>query len=68
MRRMFLASLSVVVAIGCAEAPAPAPISASTNATDVEISIPETPGEDSQSATDAAATETLVSLNVPDMH
>ena len=62
MRRMFLASLSVVLAIGCAQAPSDAPLEVGSNTTDLEISFPES------SATDAAASERLVSINVTNMH
>jgi ABC-type Fe3+-hydroxamate transport system substrate-binding protein len=72
---MFLATLSVVLAIGCTKAPSPAPISASSNTTDVEITIPDSFDEDVSvgesepaAATDEAANEKLVSLNVPGMH
>jgi len=68
MRRLFLASLSVVLAIGCAKAPSPAPTSGDGNTSDVEISIPDASDEGDQSAIEAAAPEKLVSLNVPNMH
>ncbi len=71
MKLRFLAGLSLVVAIGCSQSSAPAPTTASSNATSgVEVSIPDAPSESSGETADveAAATETLVSLSVPDMH
>ncbi|GEM_PF-5671295 len=66
MKLRFLASLSVLLALGCSQAPAPV----SEESPDVEISIPDMPSESEGESTDttAAANETLVSLSVPDMH
>ena len=63
MKLRFLASLSVLLAVGCSQAPAPV----SDDSPDVEISIPDQPSEPSAD-TEAAADETLVSLSVPGMH
>ncbi|MBC8354424.1 MAG: hypothetical protein H8E66_20710 [Planctomycetes bacterium] len=67
MKLRFLASLSVIAALGCSQAPAPVPGPVSDASPDVDISIPDAPSE-STGDTEAAAGETLVSLNVPDMH
>lgn len=73
MKYRFLASLSVLLAVGCG-APTPSPVPVSQNSTDtgVEISIPDSSaveGEvaegDQPAGADAAADEKLVSLNVP---
>ena len=70
MKLRVLASLSVLLALGCSPAPAPAPGPASDASPDVEISIPDEPSESTgeTSSTEAAANETLVSLNVSGMH
>ena len=69
MKFKFLASLSVLMAIGCADSPTPSPVDVAgdSNATGVDITIPET-SEGDASATDAAASERLVSINVTNMH
>ena len=66
MKLRVLASLSVLLAFGCSP-PATTPGPVSDASSDVEMSIPDTPSE-STADTEAAANETLVSLNVPDMH
>ena len=70
MKLRFLASLSVVAALGCSQAPAPAPGPMSDASSDIELSIPDEPSESTGETadTEAAAGETLVSLKVPDMH
>lgn len=67
MKLRFLASLSVLAAIGCSQSAAPSSTPVSDASPDVEISIPDMPSE-STADTEAAANETLVSLSVPDMH
>ena len=64
MKLRVLASLSVLLAFGCSP-PAPGPVSDASP--DVELSIPDVPS-DSTADTELAANETLVSLNVPNMH
>ena len=66
MKLRVLASLSVLLALGCSQAPAPAPGPVGDASPDVELSIPDVPS-DSTADTELAANETLVSLNVPDM-
>lgn len=62
MKYRFLAALSVLLAIGCAEAPSSAPSSAGQNSTGVSISIPDDGGEGT-----VAADEQLVSLKIEGM-
>ncbi|MEO8498562.1 MAG: hypothetical protein ABI614_26160 [Planctomycetota bacterium] len=65
MKLRFLASLSVLLAVGCSQTPTSSPVSDASP--DVKVSIPDVPSE-STANTEAAANETLVSFNVPDMH
>ncbi|MDA1052967.1 MAG: hypothetical protein O3C40_21145 [Planctomycetota bacterium] len=65
MKLRFLVSLSVLLAAGCNQPSAPDPVSDASPG--VEIWFPDMPSE-STADTEAAANETLVSLNIPDMH
>jgi len=67
MKLRFLASLSVLLVVGCSQAPASGPGSVSDASPNTEIANPDTLSE-STADIEAAANETLVSLSVPDMH
>ena len=70
MKLRVLASLSVLLAFGCSQAPAPTPGPVSDASPGVESSMTDASSESTGESADtaAAANETLVSLNVPDMH
>ncbi len=67
MKLRFLASLSVLLVVGCSQSPALGPASVSDASPNAEITNPYKPSG-SNADVEAVANETLVSLSVPDMH
>jgi hypothetical protein len=66
MKSYWLPALLVVLAAGCTPAPSSSGPVSNTSSSDLSISVPDTPGGQSDDAA-ANANTTLVSLNIPGM-